>query len=68
MLGWPLPPAPDGRAEDEIEAEDLLQDVFYELVEAYRLMKPVAHTGAWMMQVAVGFTMEVFNHMQTMGH
>jgi flagellar biosynthesis protein FliQ len=24
--------------------------------------------GAWMMQVAVGFTMEVFNHMQSMGH
>lgn len=40
------------RVPDEIDAEDLLQDVFYELVEAYRLMKPVAHAGAWMMQVA----------------
>ncbi len=40
------------RIPDEIDAEDLLQDVFYELVEAYRLMKPVAHAGAWMMQVA----------------
>ena len=40
------------RIPDEIDAEDLLQDVFYELVEAYRLMKPIAHTGAWMMQVA----------------
>ena len=36
----------------DIDAEDLLQDVFYELVETYRMMKPVAHTGAWMMQVA----------------
>ena len=36
----------------EIDAEDLLQDVFYELTETYRLMKPVAHAGAWMMQVA----------------
>ena len=36
----------------EIDAEDLLQDVFYELIEAYRLMRPVAHAGAWMMQVA----------------
>src|SRR5215831_6343726 len=36
----------------EIDAEDLLQDVFYELIEAYRLMKPIAHAGAWMMQVA----------------
>jgi DNA-directed RNA polymerase specialized sigma24 family protein len=26
---------------DQGEAEDILQDVFYELVEAYRLMKPV---------------------------
>ena len=41
-----------GRIPDEIDAEDLLQDVFYELVEAYRLMKPVAHAGAWMMTVA----------------
>ena len=40
------------RIPDDIEAEDLLQDVFYELVEAYRLMKPIAHAGAWMMQVA----------------
>jgi RNA polymerase sigma factor (sigma-70 family) len=40
------------RIPDEVDAEDLLQDVFYELVEAYRLMKPIGHTGAWMMQVA----------------
>jgi RNA polymerase sigma factor (sigma-70 family) len=40
------------RIPDEIDAEDLLQEVFYELLEAYRLMKPVAHAGAWMMQVA----------------
>ena len=36
----------------EVDAEDLLQDVFYELIEAYCLMRPVAHAGAWMMQVA----------------
>jgi RNA polymerase sigma factor (sigma-70 family) len=40
------------RIPDQIDAEDLLQEVFCELVEAYRLMKPVAHAGAWMMQVA----------------
>jgi RNA polymerase sigma factor (sigma-70 family) len=40
------------RIPDEIDAEDLLQDVFSELVEAYRMMKPVAHAGSWMMQVA----------------
>ncbi len=40
------------RVPGDVEAEDVLQDVFYELVEAYRLMKPVAHAGAWMFQVA----------------
>ena len=40
------------RVPGDVEAEDILQDVFYELVEAYRLMKPVAHTGAWLFQVA----------------
>jgi DNA-directed RNA polymerase specialized sigma24 family protein len=29
------------RVADEAEAEDILQDVFYELIEAYRLMKPI---------------------------
>lgn len=40
------------RIPDEYDAEDLAQDVFSELIEAYRLMKPIAHAGAWMMQVA----------------
>ena len=40
------------RIPGDMDAEDILQDVFYELVEAYRLMKPVAHTGAWLFQVA----------------
>ena len=40
------------RVPDELDAEDILQDVFSELIEAYRLMKPVAHTGAWLFQVA----------------
>ncbi len=48
------------RIPDEIDAEDLLQDVFYELVEAYRMMKPVAHVGAWMMQVAKNRIADLF--------
>lgn len=40
------------RIPNEIDAEDLLQDVFSELIEAYRMMKPIGHAGAWMMQVA----------------
>ena len=37
---------------DEGDAEDILQDVFYELVEAYRLMKPIEQVGAWLFRVA----------------
>jgi RNA polymerase sigma factor (sigma-70 family) len=40
------------RVGDTSEAEDILQDVFYELVEAYRMMKPVEHLTAWMFTVA----------------
>src|SRR5439155_23912186 len=40
------------RVGDADEAEDILQDVFYELVLAYRLMRPVEHLGAWVLLVA----------------
>jgi RNA polymerase sigma factor (sigma-70 family) len=40
------------RVPDREDAEDILQDVFYELVEAYRLMKPIEQAGAWMYRVA----------------
>jgi RNA polymerase sigma factor (sigma-70 family) len=36
----------------EADAEDILQDVFYEFVEAYRLMKPIEQAGAWLFRVA----------------
>lgn len=34
------------------DAEDILQDVFYELVESYRLMKPVEQLASWLFTVA----------------
>src|SRR5271165_4731896 len=40
------------RVPDQSDAEDILQDVFYELVEAYRMMKPVEQAGAWLFRVA----------------
>jgi RNA polymerase sigma factor (sigma-70 family) len=40
------------RVDDQGDAEDILQDVFYELTEAYRLMKPVEQAGAWLYRVA----------------
>lgn len=40
------------RVADQSDAEDILQDVFYELVEAYRTMKPVEQVTAWLFRVA----------------
>jgi RNA polymerase sigma factor (sigma-70 family) len=40
------------RVDNDGDAEDILQDVFYELIEAYRLMKPVEHASAWLYRVA----------------
>jgi len=40
------------RVPDRGEAEDILQEVFYELVAAYRLFQPVEETGAWLFRVA----------------
>src|ERR1700722_5958029 len=40
------------RVPDPGDAEDILQDVFYELVEAYRMMKPVEQVTAWLFRVA----------------
>jgi RNA polymerase sigma factor (sigma-70 family) len=40
------------RVADQGDAEDILQDVFYELVEAYRMMKPVEQVTAWLFRVA----------------
>jgi len=37
---------------DQSDAEDILQEVFYELVEAYRMMKPVEQVTAWLFRVA----------------
>ncbi len=40
------------RVPDREDAEDILQEVFYELIEAYRLMKPVERVSAWLFSVA----------------
>jgi RNA polymerase sigma factor (sigma-70 family) len=40
------------RVGDDEDTEDILQDVFYELVAAYRMMSPIGHAGAWLFRVA----------------
>ncbi len=40
------------RVPDAGEAEDILQDVFFEFVEAYRLPDSIEQVGAWLFRVA----------------
>src|SRR3982750_4158605 len=40
------------RVPDPLDAEDILQDVFYKLVEANRLLMPINHVTGWLFRVA----------------
>ncbi len=40
------------RVPDPRDAEDILQDVFYTLVEANRLLMPIEHVTGWLFRVA----------------
>ncbi len=40
------------RVADPSDAEDILQEVFYELLEAYRLTQPIEQVSAWLYRVA----------------
>src|SRR6185295_9015284 len=40
------------RVDDLDDADDLLQDVLYELVRAERLFEPIEQVGAWLIRVA----------------
>ncbi len=48
------------RVADRSDAEDILQDVFYELVEAYRMMRPVEQVTGWLFRVARNRITDVF--------
>jgi RNA polymerase sigma factor (sigma-70 family) len=40
------------RVPDETDAEDILQDVFYQLIESNRMMKTIDHLSSWLFTVA----------------
>jgi RNA polymerase sigma factor (sigma-70 family) len=40
------------RVPDPLDAEDIVQEVFYELVEANRLLMPIEHVTGWLFRVA----------------
>jgi RNA polymerase sigma factor (sigma-70 family) len=48
------------RVANEADAEDLLQEVFFEVIEAYRLMEPVQQWSAWMYRVARNRIVDLF--------
>src|SRR2546426_9971082 len=48
------------RVPDPRDAEDILQDVFYELVEANRLLMPIEHLTGWQFRVARNRIIDLF--------
>lgn len=48
------------RVADAGDAEDILQEVLYELVEAVRLMTPIEQVGAWLFRVARNRIIDLF--------
>jgi RNA polymerase sigma factor (sigma-70 family) len=48
------------RVADQSDAEDILQDVFSELVEAYRMMAPIEQVTAWLYRVARNRIVDLF--------
>ena len=48
------------RVPDPRDAEDILQEVFYELVEANRLLMPIDHVTGWLFRVARNRIVDLF--------
>jgi len=48
------------RVSDPSDAEDIVQEVFYELVEANRLLMPIEHVTGWLYRVARNRIIDLF--------
>src|SRR6516164_8523562 len=55
------------RVPDEADAEDILHDVFRELIEAYRMMKPIEQVTAWLFRVARNRIIDLFRRKRQEG-
>lgn len=53
------------RVPDARDAEDILQDVFFELVEANRLLMPIEHVTGWLFRVARNRITDLFRKKRT---
>ncbi|MEP7012975.1 MAG: sigma-70 family RNA polymerase sigma factor [Acidobacteriota bacterium] len=52
------------RVPDPLDAEDILQEVFFELVEANRLLMPIEHVTGWLFRVARNRITDLFRKKQ----
>jgi RNA polymerase sigma factor (sigma-70 family) len=50
---------------DSEDTEDVLQDVFYELIQAYRMLKPAEQVTAWLFRVARNRVIDLFRRRKT---
>ena len=55
------------RVPDPRDVEDILQDVFYRLVEANRLLMPIEHVTSWLFQVARNRIIDLFRRRRSDG-
>jgi RNA polymerase sigma factor (sigma-70 family) len=53
------------RVADPRDVEDILQDVFYKLVEANRLLMPIDHVTGWLFRVARNRVIDLFRRTKT---
>ncbi|MEW6366316.1 MAG: sigma-70 family RNA polymerase sigma factor [Acidobacteriota bacterium] len=53
------------RVPDPRDAEDILQDVFYKLAEANRLLMPIDHVTGWLFRVARNRITDLFRQKKT---
>ena len=53
------------RVADPRDVEDILQDVFYKLVEANRLLMPIDHVAGWLFRVARNRIIDLFRRAKT---
>jgi RNA polymerase sigma factor (sigma-70 family) len=53
------------RVPDPRDAEDVLQDIFYRLVEANRLLMPIDHITGWLFRVARNRIIDLFREKKT---
>ena len=54
------------RVPEDTDAEDILQDVFYQLVETYRLLKPIEQVTSWLFTVARNKITDLYRKKKTL--